>query len=110
MRKRELRADVRMSVSLKGALHSGEAWSACRVLDMSDSGFLILFSQEFSVGQILDFRCELYPGKTLSCKIEIRHASNKGMGSKIVEIDERGSTLLQTFLQEQYSNRLDKSR
>ena len=105
----ELRADVRMSVSLKGALNSGDTWSACRVLDMSDSGFLIICSKELLVGQVLDFRCELYPEKTLTCKIEIRHVSDTGVGSKIVEIDEKGSELLQLFLQEQYSHKLDKS-
>jgi hypothetical protein len=48
-------------------------------------------------------RCELVPQKTLDCKIEIRHATDSGLGTKIVEIDNRGTALLQMYLQEQYS-------
>ena len=79
------------------------------VQDMSDSGFLILCNKELSVGQVLDFRCELFPEKTLTCKIEIRHISESGMGTKIVEIDKKGTGLCQLYLQEQYSLKLNKS-
>ena len=77
------------------------------VQDMSDSGFLILCSKELSVGQVLEFRCELFPEKTLNCKIEIRHISHSGMGTRIIEIDKRGTGLCQLYLQEQYALRLN---
>jgi hypothetical protein len=74
---------------------------------MSDSGFLILCSKDISVGQVLEFRCELFPEKTLTCKIEVRHISAAGMGTKVTEIDRRGSGLVELYLQEQYSLKLN---
>ena len=109
---RELRAEARIAVkekaSLKeGSLGSGEDWFPCMVQDMSDSGFLILCSKELSVSQVLEFRCQLFPEKTLNCKIEVRHVSSSGMGTKIIEIDRRGSGLIQLYLEEQYSLKLN---
>ena len=105
---RELRAEARIAVSQSGALNSGEpSWFPCMVLDMSDNGFLIICNESLSVGQILQFRCELYPQKTLECKIEIRHVSDSGMGTKIVEIDNKGTRLIQSYLQELYSTKLN---
>jgi len=79
------------------------------VLDVSDHGFLIVCTKTLSTGQVLQFRCELFPQKTLECKIEIRHATDSGLGTKIVEIDNKGTGLLQSYLQEQYSTRLNRS-
>src|SRR3970282_1586134 len=107
MKGRELRAEARISIRERGSLNTGEAWFPCVVQDMSDSGFQILCSKELSVGQVLDFRCELFPEKTLNCKIEIRHISRSGMGTKITEIDKRGSGLVQLYLQDQYSLKLN---
>lgn len=108
MKARETRAEARVSVREKGSLSAGslgteDAWFPCLVQDMSDSGLQILCSQELSVGQILDFRCELFTEKTLKCKIEIKHINRSGMGTKIIEIDDRGAGLIQLYLQEQYS-------
>jgi len=77
------------------------------VQNMSDSGFLILCSKEVPVGQVLEFRCQLFPEKTLNCKIEVRHISPSGMGTKVTEIDPRGTSLIQLYLQEQYSLKLN---
>jgi hypothetical protein len=112
MKGRELRAEARIPVKEKGSLSAGslgieDAWFPCVVQDMSDSGFLILCSKELSVGQVLEFRCELFPEKTLNCKIEIRHISPAGMGTKVTEIDKRGAGLVQLYLQEQYSLKLN---
>ncbi|HEX9685500.1 MAG TPA: PilZ domain-containing protein [Burkholderiales bacterium] len=112
MKGRELRAEARIAVrergSLKGGtLHAGEDWFPCMVQDMSDSGFLILCSKELSVGQVLEFRCELFPGRSLNCSIEVRHVSSNGMGTKVVEIDGRGTRLIELYLQEQYSLKLN---
>ena len=112
MKGRELRAEVRIPVRERGSLSTGsvnigDAWFPCVVQDMSDSGFLILCAKELSVGQALEFRCELFPEKTLNCKIEVRHVSPTGMGTKVTEIDKRGSGLIQLYLQEQYSLKLN---
>ena len=109
MKTRELRAEARVSVSERGALNSGDTWFPCRVLNMSDNGTLFICSEQLLVGQVLDFRCELYPEKNLNCKIEIKHVSDTGVGSKIVEIDQQASSLCQLFLQEHYADRLNKS-
>ena len=106
-KKTELRAQARIKVSQRALLNSGEpAWFPCMVVDVSDHGFLILCNKTLSVGQILQLRCELAPQKTLDCKIEIRHATDSEMGAKIVEIDNKGTGLLQMYLQEQYAGRL----
>jgi len=112
MKGRELRAEARIPVREKGLLsagsvNTGNAWFPCVVQDMSDSGFLILCSKELSVGQVLDFRCELFPEKTLNCKIQIKHINGSGMGTKVVEIDTRGIRLIELYLQEQYSLKLN---
>lgn len=117
MRGRELRAEARIAVKEKGSvkgdaltaasLSSGEDWFPCVVQNMSDSGFLILCSKEISVGQVLEFRCQLFPEKTLNCKIEVRHVGTHGMGTKVVEIGDRGSNLIKLYLEEQYSLKLN---
>ena len=112
MKGRELRAEARIPVREKGLLsagsvNTGNAWFPCVVQDMSDNGFLILCSKDLSVGQVLEFRCQLFPEKTLNCKIEVRHISPAGMGTKVTEIDGRGTGLIQLYLQEQYSLKLN---
>jgi hypothetical protein len=74
------------------------------VMDMSDNGFMLICGKKVPVGQRLQLRCELYPQKNLECKIEVRHVSDGGMGTKIVEIDQQGSSLVQAYLQELYSH------
>ena len=117
MKGRELRAEARIAVKEKGSL-KGEAptaasltaggdWFPCMVQDMSDSGFLILCSKELAVGQVLEFRCALFPEKTLTCKIEVRHVSANGAGTKVVEIGDRGAGLIKLYLEEQYSLKLN---
>ena len=108
MQGRELRAAARIAVSRRGKLNSGETWFPCMVLDMSDDGFLMVCNKDLSVGQILDFKCELFPAKVLDCKLQIRHFSDTGLGTKIVQIDPKGHNLCQLFLQEQYSEKLNK--
>jgi hypothetical protein len=108
MKTRELRAEARIPVSERGSLNSGDVWFPCMVLQMSDSGIQILCSKPLTVGQVLDLKCELFPGKSIECKIEIKHVSDSGMGAKITEIDKRGSGLVLLYLQEQYSLKLNK--
>jgi hypothetical protein len=79
-------------------------------MDMSDHGFALVCNKPLVVGQVLDFRCELFPQKTLDCKVEIRHFSDDaGAGTKITEIDQQALKLLQLYLQEQYSGKLNQS-
>jgi hypothetical protein len=109
MKKSELRAEARVAVNQRGRLSSGGDWFPCMVLDMSDHGLLLVSSRDVVRGQVLDLRCDLYPGKTLECKIEVRHVSDTGVGARIAEIDEKGSALCRMLMQEQYSDKLNKS-
>lgn len=132
MKTRNLRAGVRIAVNLRAELNyedvrpeldftvtpepgqraesiSEDPWFPCRLLDISDQGFLLVCNKTLAVGQILSLRCELYPEKLLECKIEIRHTDKTGTGTRIVEIDAKNKGLCQLFLQEHYSDKLNKS-
>jgi hypothetical protein len=105
----ELRAAVRVAVSKRGNLNEGNAWFPCIIVDISDHGFAMVCNKPLIVGQVLDFRAELFPQRYFDCKVEIRHFSEAGAGTKITEIDEKALSLWQLFLQEQYSDQLNKS-
>jgi PilZ domain len=109
MRTRELRGEARTPVSQKAVLSSGvPPWLPCRVMNMSDNGLSIICTKQFPVGQVLEFKCELYPERHLECKIEIRHVSAECMGAKIVEINKQAMKLYQLFLEEEYSAKLNR--
>ena len=110
MKTRDLRAQRRIALSQRAELNfGGGAWFPCRILDMSDNGFLLVCNKAPAVGQKLDLRCELYPNKLFECKVEIRHAEDSGIGTRIVEIDKKNIDLCQLYLQEHYSDNLNKS-
>ena len=100
------RAEQRVPVNYRGTLMLEDASFPCLVEDMSKGGILVMSSREFPVGQVLGFKCELFPGKVLECKVEVRHVSDQTFGMQIVEIDEYGSQLCQLYLDEQYADKL----
>jgi hypothetical protein len=69
---------------------------------------LLVCNGQLAVGQKLDLRCELYPNRLLECKVEIRHTDETGIGTRIVEIDKKSVRLCQLYLQEHYSDHLNK--
>ena len=107
---RNQRAEARLNVNEQGSLRPNGEWLSCTVLNMSSLGFLLQCQRKLAVGQSAQFKCELYPGQQLECKIEVRHVSPAGLGSKIVEIDPRGTRLCRLYLEEQYSNQLTGPR
>jgi hypothetical protein len=109
MKTSDLRAEARLSITQRASLSSGGDWFPCMVLDMSDKGFLLMSSRDVVVGQVLEFKCELFAGKVLECKLEIRHIGDAGVGTKIVEIDQKAKDISRLFLQEQYSGKLNQS-
>ena len=109
MKTQELRAEARMEVRQRGTLNAGEEWFPCLIQDMSSIGFLLMCSRELKVGQVLEFKCQLFPDKLLACKLEVIHVTDGNVGTKIIDIEPRGASLCQLFLQEQYSDRLNKS-
>ena len=108
MKVHESRAETRIPVREKAWLITGlenaeDARFQCVVQNVSDRGFQISCKNALSVGQILDFTWELFPGKTLNCMIEVRHIGPSGVGTMVTEIDNRGTALMQLYLQEQYA-------
>ena len=104
----ELRAEVRVPVLQRASLSAGSDWFACMVMDMSNSGLLFVSNKQLEVGQTLEFRCELFPGRRLECMIEIMHSSNDSAGAMITEIDEKATKLLHDYLEEKLAIKLDK--
>ena len=104
----ELRADARVPVTQRGNLSAGGEWFACMVLDMSNSGLLLVSNKHLEVGQILEFRCALYPDRFLECMIEVMHSNDDSAGAMITEIDEKAKNLLLSYLEEKLAIRLDK--
>ena len=98
-----------MEVRQRGSLKAGEEWFPCLVQDMTSIGFLLMCSRDLKVGQVLEFKCELFPDRLLTCKLEVVHVTEGNVGTKIIDIEPRGARLCQLFLQEQYSHRLNKS-
>ncbi len=107
MRAKDLRAEVRVPVSHRGTLNTGDDWFPCLIVNMAENGIMILSNRELPVGQVLEFRCEIFPGKLLECKLEVVHVSDAGLGTKIIEIDKKGISLSELFLQEQYADKLN---
>ena len=106
MAKAEARTEPRLAHSRKGTLTLGGTSSACLVQDVSTKGFLIMATKSFNVGDVLELRSELFPGKTLECKIEVRHITDECLGTRIVEISESSARLCQQLIEEQYADRL----
>jgi hypothetical protein len=105
--RQEMRAQPRVAVTRRASLSAGDTyWIPCMIMDMSDKGLMLVCNKKVPVGQLLQFRCELFPEKSLECKIQVKHVSDACMGAKIVEIDPQGSNLVQSYLQEQYSHAL----
>ena len=105
---KDMRARPRLSVNQRGNLNAGDEWFPCLIVDMSNSGILLMSIREFSVGQILTFKSELFPDKFLECKLEVVHVDDGRLGTKIIEIDNPGLNLCQAYLEEQYAVRLAK--
>jgi hypothetical protein len=106
---KNLRSEPRVPVRLRGTLYSGDTPVPCLIENLSQNGILVMCTREFPVGQIMDFKCELFPGKLLNCKLEVRHVTDDFVGMKIVEIDETGRNLCQLYLEEHYAERLNVS-
>ena len=104
----ELRAEARVPVAQRGKLSAGNDWFACMVLDMSNSGLLLVSNKHLEIGQILEFRCELYPDRDLDCMIEVMHSNDDSAGAMITEIGEKAKSLLEMYLEEKFAIRLGK--
>ena len=102
MKKPDLRAELRIPITHRGALAVPDAWVPCLIENVSSVGFLIMCSKKFTVGEVLELKCALYPERFLQCKVEVRHITDMCVGTKIVEINNDGIALYRQFLDEHY--------
>lgn len=77
---------MRIPISLRGSIGNGHRVSPCLVHDMSHSGLLIVCAEPFDEGQVLELTCSKPQGKSLSCKVQVRHRDEDVMGVAILEI------------------------
>ena len=101
MNKPELRSEQRVSVSCRGTLSLGDTSAPCLIQNMCSRGFLIKFTKQLPVGQVLQLRCELYPDRTVECKVQVRHVNAECLGARVIEISDDGKILCRQFLEEQ---------
>lgn len=106
---RDRREEPRIELTRRATLLAGAHSGPCLLQNFSGKGFFILSNQQFVVGQMLDLKCELYPQRFLHCRVEVKHINDTCVGTKIVSMSGDGRALLQEFLQEYYSLKLDQS-
>jgi hypothetical protein len=104
-----LRRSMRIPVAYKGAISDGQRTLKCLIQDVSDSGMLIVASEPFRIGQILDLKCDIEPGRYLECKIEVRFCDDTCMGVRIVEISAQSAGGYQHCVDEDVSPLPEKS-
>ena len=101
----EQRAEPRISVSCRGTLTLGEKSAPCLIQNMCSRGFLIKFTNELPVGQLLQLKCELDPERIVECKVQVRHVNRECLGARVVEISDDCMILCRRFLEEQVNAR-----
>jgi PilZ domain len=100
MKIHELRAEMRVPITHRGTLGTPGDWHPCLIEDFSTKGFLVMCIVKVQVADILELKCELYPGRFLQCKVEVRHIKDDCIGTKIVEVSKAGLKLCQEFIDE----------
>ena len=101
----ELRHEPRDPITRKAHLNHDGAWVPCLLQDVSAQGFGIMCARSLSVGQIVELKCEPYPGKAFRCQIEIRYISDSFAGVLITEIDDAGRRLCAQLMADYHSDR-----
>jgi Tfp pilus assembly protein PilZ len=109
MKARERRQERRVALSRRATLQDGDKTYAGLLQDFSSRGFFIITNEKFHIGQTLELSCELYPAQVLKCTLQVKHISETCIGTKITNITPDGKTLLEKFLQEYYSLKLNQS-
>ena len=98
MNQSELRAEPRISLHSWGILTLGETSAPCLIQNMCSKGFLIKYTKDLPVGQVLALRCQLYPAGAIECKVQVRHVNAECLGARVIEISDEGKILCQQFL------------
>ena len=80
-------------------------WTPCLIQDISNSGFCVLSRNLLTVGQVVELKCEPFPGSEFQCQVEIRHVSDSCVGVLITEMNEGGRRLCAQLMQNYHSDR-----
>ena len=105
MQRLELRAEPRVSVIRRGMLTHGDVSAPCLIQNMCSRGFLIKYSEELPVGQVLGLSCELYPARSIECKVQVRHVNAECLGARVIEMSDEAKSLCHQFLEEQRADK-----
>jgi PilZ domain len=82
-----LRKSMRIPVSYRGTIRDGQMARKCLIQDMSSTGMFVVSTAPYKPGEILRLECDMGEGRSLACKVEVRHCDDDMcMGVKIVEI------------------------
>jgi hypothetical protein len=101
MQQPERRAEPRVPVNFRGTLTHGGTTTPCDIQNMCSRGFLIKHSKTLPVGRVLRLKCELFPGQSVECTVQIRHVNAQYLGAIVTEISDAGRILCQRYLEEQ---------
>jgi hypothetical protein len=107
--KRSLRSSPRFAVTMKCSIFYEDKLSPAMVQDLSDGGMLLQCSRDFKPGTIFGVHLNLSHGASVDCEVEVRNRSEMGIGVKIDYIDDKDRNLYQAYLQEFFSQQLNKS-
>ena len=107
--KRSLRSSPRFAVKMKCSIFVEDKLSPAMVHDLSDGGMLLMCNRDFKQGTIFGVHLNLSTGAAVDCEVEVRNRSEMGTGVKIDYIDDQNRKRYQAYLQEFFSNQLNKS-
>ncbi len=102
------RKSPRFTVTPKSDIFFEDKMYKALVQDLSDNGMLLLCSRDFEPGSIIGVHLNLAPGLTVDCEVEVRHCTDQGIGVKIDFMDDQNCKAYQGYLQEFFSQQLNK--
>ena len=105
-----LRCEPRDPIPRRAQVNYQGAWTPCMIQDISNHGFGILCAKPLVVGQVIDLRCEQYPGKEFHCQAAIKHVQDSLVGLLITEISESGRDLCMQMMRDYHSDRTSRKQ
>ena len=106
--KAHLRKAPRFTVTPKSDIFFEDKLYKALVQDLSDGGMLLLCNRDFDPGTIIGVHLNLAPGVAVDCEVEVRHCTDAGIGVKIDYMDDANRKAYQAYLQEFFSQQLNK--
>lgn len=98
MNKPELRSEPRIPVSCRGTLRLGDDAVTCHVQNMCSRGFLIRAAKDLPIGRAVYLTCELHPGCTVECTVQVRHVNRDCLGARVTAMSEEHQLLCRKYL------------